>query len=659
MSIHQHATLEDSVYFWFGSNDTSGSGNDGATPLCDVRLAGATISDAPILSPTPALISHANYPAGCYEVAVAATAANGFAATNTYAIFCTLTVDSQNPTGFVGSFTLDPIIANVKEVSDDSGAADNLELMYDGTGYIADDTAPSSRSQVAAIGSGGGGALNFANEADNVDSAIKTIVFDGVETSGTNASVNTEDGVYHNITHSGNDIDIVYQFDVGGDRGASNLVFKGYLDSNGDEATIQAYNGSGWDTIITLNGQNGATNIELNALLLSTHTGTGSDLGKVLIRIECVTQSSPDLFTDQLIVEAVSLGSTLGFVGGAVWVDTNNGTSGTGEGIGSISIPSDNIADARTIADANNLKIIHSVPASSYTLAQGFDNFEFIGHAYSINLGGQSIDGSYFFDANVTGTGTTSGNLPIFEDCPIGNVTLPPSIMRRCFLSGTITNSGTGDWFINHSMSRVAGGSSPIFDFGAGVGDTNLNMRLWSGGIQLEAMGDTGTDTASIEGFGQIIEGTCAGGAVSVRGLFTISGITNITLSDDARIDVAQINAEADTALTDYDSPTNAEMEARTPPAAQLLYITRHASSAIPVTFTTAGGSTTAAVLNQVDGAGASATDDVYNGRVLILLDGTLKDQVTDITDYDGGTLTATITAVTTAPTSSHNAIMV
>ena len=438
------------------------------------------------------------------------------------------------------------IDANVGAISDDAVAADNLKLMYNGTGYT-DDTAPSSRSQVAAIGSGGGGALNFANESDNIDSAIKGITFDGVETSGTNASVNTEDGTYHNITHSANNIDIVYQFDVGGDRGAVNLIFRGYLNSNNDVATIQAYNGTGWDTIATLNGQNGVTNLLLDPLLLSEHTGTGADLGKVYIRIECAAQTSPDLFIDQLVVEAVSLGSTLGFVGGAVWVDTVNGIAGTGEGVGTISIPSGNIADARTIADSNNLRIVQVIPGSSFTLAQSFDNFEFIGHAYSIALGGQSIDGAYFFDANISGIGisSSSGNKPIFEDCPIGNVTLPPSIMRRCFLSGTITNSDTGDWFINHCMSRTAGGTTAKFDFGTAVGNTNLNMRLWSGEIQLESMGDTGVDAAAIEGFGIIDEGTCTGGTVVVAGHFTISGQTNLTFSDNARFDIAQILSDS------------------------------------------------------------------------------------------------------------------
>lgn len=181
--MHQHAILEDTVYFWFGSNDTSGSGDDGATPLCDVRLAGATISDAPILSPTPELISNAAYPAGCYEVAVAATAVNGFAATNTYAVFCTITADSQNPTGFVGSFTLDPIRANILEISDDATAAVNAESFFDGTGYAGTNnviptvTTTGTATAVTNISTDGIDALSFSAGAIDA-TAIATDAID-------------------------------------------------------------------------------------------------------------------------------------------------------------------------------------------------------------------------------------------------------------------------------------------------------------------------------------------------------------------------------------------------------------------------------------------------------------------------------------------------
>ncbi|VAW38954.1 hypothetical protein MNBD_GAMMA01-1339 [hydrothermal vent metagenome] len=125
-------------------------------------------------------------------------------------------------------------------------------------------------------------------------------------------------------------------------------------------------------------------------------------------------------------------------------------------------------------------------------------------------------------------------------------------------------------------------------------------------------------------------------------------------------LSAAQVKAECDTALTDYDGPTNTEMEARTPTAAQLAYITAHAATAKPVTFS--GGSTTTAIFTDttgVDSADPSSVDDFYNGRVLVFNVGTLDMQVTDITDYVGSTRTCTITAVTTAVTSSHTAIMV
>jgi len=105
MPEHKYANLGDTVYFHFGANTTAGSGGDGATAAAAVRLCGAAADAAAVLKPTPALLTHADYPAGAYEIAVAAVAPT-FVAGNEYAVFCTLTIDSQNPTGFLGSFTL-------------------------------------------------------------------------------------------------------------------------------------------------------------------------------------------------------------------------------------------------------------------------------------------------------------------------------------------------------------------------------------------------------------------------------------------------------------------------------------------------------------------------------------------------------------------------
>lgn len=140
----QYINLEETVYFWFGANDTSGSGNDGASAVYDVRLGGAASSAAPTLSGNATLLSHADYPAGAYEIAVAATSANGFAVNGSYAVFCTLAVDSQNPTGFVGAFRTAPVLAKVGEnnsaVERTIAATDQAEfIILPKTGLVAAD----------------------------------------------------------------------------------------------------------------------------------------------------------------------------------------------------------------------------------------------------------------------------------------------------------------------------------------------------------------------------------------------------------------------------------------------------------------------------------------------------------------------------------------
>ena len=132
--MKQYAAIDDVVYFWFGANDTSGSGGDGASPAADVRLAGAAADAAPVYSPTPSLLSHANYPAGAYEIAITASVANGFATGNTYAVFCTLAIDSQNPTGFVGSFDTKPVESNITQIGDAAQSATDLKDLVD-AGY--------------------------------------------------------------------------------------------------------------------------------------------------------------------------------------------------------------------------------------------------------------------------------------------------------------------------------------------------------------------------------------------------------------------------------------------------------------------------------------------------------------------------------------------
>jgi hypothetical protein len=75
-----------------------------------------------------------------------------------------------------------------------------------------------------------------------------------------------------------------------------------------------------------------------------------------------------------------------------------------------------------------------------------------------------------------------------------------------------------------------------------------------------------------------------------------------------------------------------------------------------------AGSTTTSIVLNAttgIDGGAPSATDDFYNGRVLIFTSGALAGQATSCSDYVGSTVTMTVVALTSAPSAGDTAVLV
>ena len=139
MSQFKYAEIADTVYFWFAANATTGAADDGATPLYDVRLAGAAADAIPTASGTPTLLTHANYGAGLHEIAIDTT---GHAA-GEYAVFCTLTVSAVNPGGFCGSYLLraantaaldvNPVGAVTLTSLSITGQLDAGNLLVDGT----------------------------------------------------------------------------------------------------------------------------------------------------------------------------------------------------------------------------------------------------------------------------------------------------------------------------------------------------------------------------------------------------------------------------------------------------------------------------------------------------------------------------------------------
>jgi hypothetical protein len=104
--LMKYGELGDTIAFHYAVNDTGGSAVDGSGFSAQVRLFGAASSAAPVHSPTCTLLSHASYPAGCYEISIAATTGNGYADNSEYAVFVTGTADAETPVAYVGSFQL-------------------------------------------------------------------------------------------------------------------------------------------------------------------------------------------------------------------------------------------------------------------------------------------------------------------------------------------------------------------------------------------------------------------------------------------------------------------------------------------------------------------------------------------------------------------------
>jgi hypothetical protein len=145
-----------------------------------VRLCGAAANAAAVYKPTPTLLTHADYVDGAYEISIVASAANGFAAGNTYAIYCSLTISAVNPNGFIGLIILKPAVANLIQVNGaaqtatlDTIKADSVSILAKLLKYVQllarkdAAIATDNATELTAINaSGGSGAGAFSNQTD-------------------------------------------------------------------------------------------------------------------------------------------------------------------------------------------------------------------------------------------------------------------------------------------------------------------------------------------------------------------------------------------------------------------------------------------------------------------------------------------------------------
>lgn len=388
---------------------------------------------------------------------------------------------------------------------------------------------------------------------DTISSTVKTVGFVGSVQAGTVVSTEALGGAIHDIDDTGNDIDMIYTFNVGAGREGTEIIFHGFVQGNADTIDIEVYDhiGTDWEILRTITGQNGTTNITLEVPLLLKHTGTsGLDTGRIYVRFDTNATTPSNLTIDQILVEAINTGSLSAYENGQIWLDTNASNTNTVADVdGTTRRPVSTIAAAKTLSTTTGLGDFHVINGSSFTLAENSDNESYFGDNWTLALGGQSCAGAHFEGAEVTGTQTGSGCG--FHGGEMGTSTLADDAhLDEVGLSGTITLAAGATEFFN---CHHDGASLPVLDLT--TGNTTVHMHSYHGGLEIQNADSS--DTLHLDGNGRLdINANCLGLVVNVRGNWDIndSGSSTIT-RDDITLDAAA--TLVDTAEIQGKLPTN------------------------------------------------------------------------------------------------------
>lgn len=401
--------------------------------------------------------------------------------------------------------------------------------------------------------------LDAVNKIAIVGAAINKIatsvtVTTGIET-GVVSGTFAQDTEYHQVAVD-TDIDVYYEFALPSYGVPTGVSFFGRVNRTSGLVTtldVQAWNWSNsvWDGIGTLSSVLNSTSAEdatETFALLTSHVGTGANLGKVRVRFEEeALVRNEELFTNQLFVSYSSVYQSVGYAEGKIWIDTVNGVSGTTAFFNGVADnPVDSLADATTLAAEIGLRRFNVGPNSSLTLGQSYENYTFEGEHWMLNLNDQTITESTFIGADLDGSGSATTDAH-FDRCEINSASLPPCHMYGTKLAGRLELTSTGTYYLDQCSSGIAGNNTPSVDFNA-VDATSLNMRHYSGGVRILNM--TALDAMSLEGHGQLVlDSSCTGGAISLRGHFRINDQAGdvITITDDQLVDFI-----LDEALSDH-----------------------------------------------------------------------------------------------------------
>ena len=217
-----------------------------------------------------------------------------------------------------------------------------------------------------------------------------------------------------------------------------------------------------------------------------------------------------------------------GYEGGAIWVDTLNGESGTTDyENGTVENPVDTWADALTLNTSLGLNKFQMKNGSAITLTSTAANFTMIGESWTLALGGQVITNAYIEGCSEI-SGVSSGSGFRVVSCLFGATSSwGAGWWVNCRITGAVTLVGTGGHFFQSCFSST--GTVPVIDLTSGVGAQVVCLTPLTGGVQINNM-EAG-DLVHIEGAGAIVlDSSCTAGTLDYSGDFRFtnngSGVT-------------------------------------------------------------------------------------------------------------------------------------
>jgi len=416
--------------------------------------------------------------------------------------------------------------ANVIAVSGDTTAADNLELQYDGTG-ITGDSFPATQQQVGSLSTGSSGLSTIASDF---------VLTTGTVSSGTVTSTEELDAVNHVIDPSGGTTDFYYEFDIGGDGAASEVMWNGYAQAKNDTVSVFGYDwvSASFKQVGTIDGANGTTVIEEIFTFTTAMTGTtGGDLGKVRLRFESTDANA--IATDRVLCTFSIVSRTTGYSNGSVWVNGligNTSTESYVDGVADNTVST--LAAGKTIANNLGLGTMTFVGTTFYTLDDDYDQFTFAGAGQFMTVANFELPRRIEAAVILGGTNTTAtGNSALVGSAITGALT---TSHRITMLDSFILGSGS---YTAPDLSLVWRGN----DFGAGSfidvsATTGQQIRLLDSSGEVEIRGLGAGDVLTYSGTGTIVlHSSCVGGSVEICGpINLINNGSGMTIDENTRI---------------------------------------------------------------------------------------------------------------------------